>query len=335
MFPSRTLEMAGRLRSCLALSLVVWLSQRPTLAEQGATNSLTPHLGTLWLALYVLLGVLVALIAWEAIDRMPRRVKIDAAAALPEPENDYIDPTKMKFAEPVARPAAPPPTSFAPPSPAAEPMARPPAAPTPAATDDDNPFRKLSKLGGENDSPLAPARPPIPRSEPAGIPVPPAAAMPSPPSSPLGDSGGSSGGWADLLQRVRAGEPGSAAGEDSASMQSRSSMPPMTEEEVAPSSSTAAWESLLKKSASDVGPAPDTSTVGGGDFQPRSIKLGGGGGGDEAPVVDPLRMALDNPSTDPDENLPDFVKKATRTIALDLKKGGEQTPPPPMPKTEG
>lgn len=326
--------MAGWQRRLLALSLVVWLSQSPALAEEGAVNSLTPHLDTLWLALYVLLGALVALILWEVIDRMPRRVKIDAAVALPEPENDYIDPTKMKFAEP-ARPAAPVPTSFAPPPPPAEPMARPPAAPPPPpAADDDNPFRKLSKLGGEDDSPLAPARPPVPRSEPASIPVP-AAPAPSPASSGLGDSGGSSGGWADLLQRVRAGEPGSgSASEDSGSMPGRSAMPPMTEVESAPSSSTAAWESLLKKSANDVGPAPDTSTVGGGDFQPRSIKLGGGGG-EEAPVVDPLRMALDNPSSDPDENLPDFVKKATRTIALDLKKGGEQTPPPPMPKTEG
>lgn len=325
--------MTGWLRPSVALSLVVWLGQRPALAGEVASNSLTPHLDTLWLALYVLLGVLVALILWEVVDRMPRRVKIDAAVALPEPENDYIDPTKMKFAEP-ARPAAPVPSSFAPPPPP-EPMARPQAAPAPPASDDDNPFRKLSKLSGEDDSPLAPARPPVPRSEPASIPVPPAPTpTPSPASSALGDSGGSSGGWADLLQRVRAGEPGSAS-DDSGGMQSRSAMPPMTEEEAAPSSSTAAWESLLKKSANDVGPAPDTSTVGGGDFQPRSIKLGGGGGGEEAPVVDPLRMALDNPSTDPDENLPDFVKKATRTIALDLKKGGEQTPPPPMPKTEG
>jgi len=33
--------------------------------------------------------------------------------------------------------------------------------------------------------------------------------------------------------------------------------------------------------------------------------------------------------------LPDFVKKASRTISLDLKKGGGSTPPPPLPKTEG
>lgn len=332
MSPSRNLALVGKLRSWVAHSLLVLLSLRAARAEEGATNSLTPHLDTLWLGLYVLLGALVALIAWEVIDRMPRRVKIDAAAAIPEPSNDYIDPTKMKFAEPAARPAAPAPASFSPPPPP-EPMGRPPAAPPPSS-DDDNPFRKLSKLGGEDDSPLAPARPPVPRSEPASIPVP-AAPTPSPASSSSPDSGASSGGWADLLQRVRAGEPGSgSASEDSGSMQSRGAMPPMTEEE-APSSSTTAWESLLKKSANDLGPAPDQSTVGGGDFQPRSIKLGGGGGGDEAPVVDPLRMALDNPSTDPDENLPDFVKKATRTIALDLKKGGEQTPPPPMPKTEG
>ncbi len=328
MSPSRNLALAGKLRPGVALSLLLLLSLRAAWGEDGVTNSLTPHLDTLWLGLYVLLGALVALIVWEVIDRMPRRVKIDATAALPEPSNDYIDPTKMKFAEP----AAPVPSSFSPPPPP-EPMARPPAAPPPSS-DDDNPFRKLSKLGGEDDSPLAPARPPVPRSEPAGIPVP-AAPTPSPASSAPVDSGASSGGWADLLQRVRAGEPGSGSpSEDSGSMQTRGAMPPMTEEE-APSSSTAAWESLLKKSANDLGPAPDQSTVGGGDFQPRSIKLGGGGGGEEAAVVDPLRMALDNPSTDPDENLPDFVKKATRTIALDLKKGGEQTPPPPMPKTEG
>lgn len=316
----------------LATLLSLLVTTRVALAADEAANGLTPHLGTLWTALYVLGGLLVALILWEVLDR-PRAVRLDAGFSQPAAvDNDYIDPTKMKFSEP-ARPAAPP--SFSPPPPPSpEPRAAgpsegasrvapaPPPPPAAASADDDNPFRRLSKLGNE-DSPLA-----APRSSAPPLPVSPPVA-----SAPAADSGGSSGGWADLLQRVRAGEPSS---EDSGKMSARPVTPPSTEDEGS-SSSSAAWESLLKKSAHDIAPAPDQSTVAASEL-PRAIKLGlGMGGGEEekAPVVDPLRMALDNPSTDPEENLPDFVKKATRTIALDLKKGGEQTPPPPMPKTEG
>ncbi len=311
------------------LALFVLLaSAQAARAQETPANGMTAHLDTLWLVLYILGGLLVALVVWEILDR-PRAVRLDASlSAPPEIDNDYVDPTKIKFAEP-ARPAAPP--SFSPPPPAAEPMRaaapppssegahRMPSPPPPSSGDEDNPFRKLSKLGSEDDSPLATPRPPMPATTPAA----------TPPS--MVDSGSSSGGWADLLQRVRAGEPSS---EDSGkiSTSSLNVSAPRTEEE-APSSS-AAWESLLKKSATDL-TAPDVTTIA-GDFQPRgAIKLGLGGGDEEKAPVDPLRMALDNPSTDPDENLPDFVKKATRTIALDLKKGGEQTPPPPMPKTEG
>lgn len=315
----------------LAILLFSLLSRAALAQDEPAANSLTPHLDTLWLVLYILGGLLFALVVWELLDK-PRAVTMDAGLAAPkELDNDYIDPTKMKFAEP-AKAAAPP--SFSPPpmpepparqvTPSAERMPAPPPA-APSGGEDDNPFRKLSKLGGEDDSPLATPRPPVPRSEPAAVPVTPAA------SAPSMDSGSSSGGWADLLQRVRAGEPSS---EDSGKLTARSVSPPSTEDE-APSSS-AAWESLLKKSVNDLGATPDVTTVS-GEVTPRgAIKLGLGGGGDEEKSpVDPLRMALDNPSTDPEENLPDFVKKATRTIALDLKKGGEQTPPPPMPKTEG
>lgn len=317
----------------LATLFTVMATAPVALAADEAANSMTEHLGTLWTALYVLGGLLLALIVWEVLDR-PRAVRLDAGFSQPqEPDNDYIDPTKIKFSEP-ARPATPP--SFSPPPPPApEPRAAapsegasrvaspPPPPPPAAAADDDNPFRRLSKLGNE-DSPLAAPRstaPPLPVSAPPVSAAPPA------------DSGGSSGGWADLLQRVRAGEPSS---EDSGKMAARPVTPPSTEDD-ASSSSSAAWESLLKKSAHDISPAPDQSTVSAGEL-PRAIKLGiglGGGEEEKASPVDPLRMALDNPSTDPEENLPDFVKKATRTIALDLKKGGEQTPPPPMPKTEG
>ena len=234
---------------------------------QAEPSGLAAYEGLLTKGFVVLLFGLIGLVAWEVADnRKASRSSLDIAklAAAAAKKQSAAGAPSGSLAQleppPSSRPFAPPP----PPPPPKQPPA--------------------SEPSMETSSPFA-----APAREEAANPfaAPPSEMISSPGSlestvafSPSGGDPGSSGGWADLLQRVRAGEP------EAASF-GQSSPPPSTEDEgsgqfvvpgglgeamggpsqapMSPASSSEAWEALLKRTtSSESGPGP-AKVTGGGD----------------------------------------------------------------------
>lgn len=381
----------GRVLMSLGVALIC---TQAALAQGGLAETLKKNEQLLLYGLYVLGPLFLILLGWEiAAGRSGAGASLDidrlAAAAAKKQQSAAAQSFNPGAAAPPPPPPPPRPSAAPPPPPPPPPPSGMPGMPPAAAgggMDDDNPFRRLSQLAAENEreaSPVPGARP----GAPPPPPPPPPAAAPGAPAAGAGAGGGegaAGGGWADLLQRVRAGEP------EAASFGDADAPPPSTEEEApgpfaapqaapppppplppptpaspppppafatpAPppptaggSSSSEAWEALLKKTAGDDLAKPKKP----GDAQRISLGESSGGtpsGGAGAPPLkfpssepaeassasgNPLDFLTSSSKTGKEEGLPDFVKKASRTISLDLNKGGGQTPPPPLPKTEG
>ncbi len=221
---------------------LAWSLMLSNAFAQPKPTGIAAHESLLTTLFFALLAAFVALVAWEVIDnRKASRSSLDiaklaaaaakkqSAAGAPSGSLPNLD------APPTTRPFAPPP-----PPPPPKPSTEPPSAELP--------------------SPFAP-----PPSQEVHNPfaAPPAEMLGATPHSmestvafsPMNDAG-SSGGWADLLQRVRAGEPEAASFKDSGP-------PPLTEGDssfvmppggpdleaggLSPASSSEAWEALLKR----------------------------------------------------------------------------------------
>lgn len=224
------------------VSAVVLGLQSIALAQPKPTG-LATHESFLTSAFFGLLITFVALVAWEVMDnKKASRSSLDIAklaaaaakkqtvASAPSGSLAHLDPP------PTSRPFAPPP----PPPPPKQ-----PSAPEPApSVEQASPFAPPAPVEAHN--PFA-----APPAEMLGAGGSPSSIESTVAFNPSGDAG-SSGGWADLLQRVRAGEPEAASFE--------ASPPPLTEEEsfvlpsagaepagLSPASSSEAWEALLKR----------------------------------------------------------------------------------------
>lgn len=178
-------------------SVGLWASLAGTAhAQTGLAKTLAPHEGMLTGGAVGLLLVFVGLIAWEVFDqKRESRSSLDiaklAAAAAKKKSSASAPPSGSlsavgaggkSFAPPPPPPPPPPPASN--PAPAASSAAAPPP-PPPTAGAGQNPFSQQS----------------TPAASPSGMDNADSTVAFSPPDA------GSSGGWADLLQRVRAGEP--------------------------------------------------------------------------------------------------------------------------------
>jgi len=160
-------------------------------------------------------------------------------------------------------------------------------------------------------APMSPSLPP-----PVGpLPVAPAATsqslpkVPTPPASEGGDQG--SGGWGDLLKRVRSSESGDLTPTPKVSSNSSSTVTisvPAHEPRLPAGGLEVdeGWDALLKKSSGQVG-SPFPSQPGGLGVDPEPGRAGSGG--------------------NEEGGLPDFIKKSSRTISLDFTKGGAASNP--------
>lgn len=249
-------------------------------ADDGLTKTLAPYAGLLTKSAVGLAVLLVGLIAWEVIEskRASRSsldiAKLAAAAAKKKantaaPASGNLEPSSRSFAPP-----PPPPPSTSPPPPPETKSAPPPPPPT------ENPFAAPMNTGA---APMAPATPATPNAGMGVGPVDSTVAFNPPDAS-------SSGGWADLLQRVRAGEPEAASfsgdapppsteGDVPAVPPSPFGAPPLGESPAfdaspaptaplgEPSSSSEAWEALLKRTTTsdtanlDAPPSQDSGRI--------------------------------------------------------------------------
>jgi hypothetical protein len=257
---------------------------------QAKPTGLAAHESLLTTLFFALLAAFVGLVVWEVIDgKKASRSSLDiaklAAAAAKKQSAAGAPSGSLATLEPppsTSRPFAPPPP---PPPPRQQPAAEAPM---------------------EHVSPFAPP----PREETANpFAAPPSEMIASPGSldstvafNPSGADAGSSGGWADLLQRVRAGEPEAASFKEV-------SPPPLTEDEsfsmpsaeagppagLSPASSSEAWEALLKRTTTGEGQGPAAA---GGSSKPAadvskislnsSFQLPGEGAPPAAPAASPF-----------------------------------------------
>ena len=217
---------------------------------QPEAKGLAAYSSLLTNGFFVLLATFVGLVIWEVLDsRKASRSSLDIAklaAAAAKKQSAAGAPSGSLAgleAPPATRPFAPPP---------------PPPPPRPAAVEP--PPQEAAPS-----SPFAPKAAPAESSNPFAAPardmaIESPASLESTIAFNPGSDAGSSGGWADLLQRVRAGEP-EAGGFPAASS------PPSTEDEggqtlsAAPptpssASSSEAWEALLKRTTTGESSAP-------------------------------------------------------------------------------
>ncbi|MCA9775357.1 MAG: hypothetical protein KC800_01515 [Candidatus Eremiobacteraeota bacterium] len=232
-------------------SVGLWASLAGAAQAQGLAKSLAPHEGMLTGGAVGLLLVFVGLIAWEVIDqKRESRSSLDiaklAAAAAKKKSSTSAPPSGSlsgvgaggkSFAPPPPPPPPPPPSSA--PAPAAQSASAPPP---PPASGQQNPFAQS-----------APAAPP------SGIDNADSTVAFSPPDA------GSSGGWADLLQRVRAGEPEAANfGETPAPSTEEGTAPPPGFGESAPAAFGESAPSAFGQSGPPAFGDPSPSTSPGG-----------------------------------------------------------------------
>lgn len=221
-------------------------------------KTLSPYEGMMTNLFFVLIALFVGLVIWEVVDqRRASRSSLDIAklaaaaakkqSAASAPSGNLAKLDTPPTTRPFAPPPPPPPSKAAPPPPPPPPSGQPAEAPAPAASPFGPPSTEqqppAAAMGGMPAGGMLGAEPSVDST---------VAFTPNDP--------GSSGGWADLLQRVRAGEP------EAASFQ-ESSPPPSTEDEsfAMPSlessssldpassagSSSEAWEALLKRTTGD------------------------------------------------------------------------------------
>lgn len=241
-----------------ALALLVTVGFQTAAYAQAKPTGLAAYESLLTTAFFGLLVTFAALIVWEVMDsRKASRSSLDiaklaaaaakkqSAAGAPSGSLAHLD------APPTSRPFAPPPPPPPPKQPAFEPSA-----------ENVSPFSAPPREEPVNNPFAAPPTEMIGASTPGSL-------ESTVAFSPTGDAG-SSGGWADLLQRVRAGEP-EAASFDPAPMPSTEDesfvLPPTGAEPsaVSPASSSEAWEALLKRTTTgDASKAPKAPA--GGDI---------------------------------------------------------------------
>lgn len=238
-------------------SIGVGLVLQGAVYAQVQPTGLAAHESLLTMAFFGLLVAFVALVVWEVLDnRSASRSSLDiaklaAAAAKKQssagaPSGSLAQIEALPTGRPFAPPPPPPPPKLPEPAVEASPFAPPAPPPMPASEPPvSNPFAAPSvEMVGASDlgSPHVEST----------VAFPPGSA-----------DAGSSGGWADLLQRVRAGEPEAASFE--------ASPPPSTEDESfslagstepAAASSSEAWEALLKRTTGNE-PSKPASPVGG------------------------------------------------------------------------
>lgn len=233
-------------------------------------------------------------------------------------------PTSAPPPPPPAMAAAPPPPPAmpaAPPPPAPAAFMPPPPPPLPAAaasSGDANPFARLAALGAESEESVKKAS----KANPISLPT-------APPEAPPPTE---SGGWADLMQKVRSAK-------DSEGPVFSPPPPPAARPAAdAPKAGGAdAWEALLKKTsaaaagdnpfaAGDLGrsapppePGPLKDLLSNSSAPASANPFASLGGATSGGALQPPPPAPEAPQ----EPLPDFIRKASRTISLDSFKSGE------------
>jgi hypothetical protein len=250
-----------------ALALLATAALQTAAYAQAKPTGLAAHESLLTTAFFGLLLAFIGLVAWEVMDgKKASRSSLDiaklaaaaakkqSAAGAPSGSLAHLD------APPTSRPFAPPP----PPPPPKQPMSEP-------SMEQSSPFAPPPQREDSGNNPFA--APPTEMLGASGVPH---SLESTVAFSPSGPDAGSSGGWADLLQRVRAGEP------EAASFDGGLSAPPLTEDESfvlptsdaeasaapSPASSSEAWEALLKRTTTGDGPkAGPPKTVPGDKIQ--------------------------------------------------------------------
>ena len=222
---------------------------------QPAPKGLAAYSSLLTSGFFVLLAAFVGLVIWEVLDNKKASrssldiAKLAAAAAKKQSSAGAPSGSLASMEVPSTnRPFAPPPPP--PPAPQA------PSEPKEAAV---SPFSS-AVAPSESSNPFAPVSRNQAQDSPASL-------ESTVAFNPSGGDAGSSGGWADLLQRVRAGEPESGGFP-------APSAPPATEEDVYPdqtlaappppatASSSEAWEALLKRTTTGENPVAPKAPVG-------------------------------------------------------------------------
>lgn len=350
----------------LSLVLLGLVLSSSSASAQGETSDmvkeLIPYGDQLTIAFVAFLVAFVGLVVWEIVEQKnSSRSSLDIAklaAAAQKKKPKASAPSGAVGGEssaPAGRPFAPPPP---PPPPKAQPSQSSSASPSEptgasASSEGSSPFASSS----EQSSPFAPS---TEGSSPFG---PPPTQNANPLSAPAGNPGfdatvafspqdaGSSGGWADLLQRVRAGEPEAASFEGGAPT-------PTTEEEsgtfsppspmgsadspaasFAPtdftpsapsappaSSSSEAWEALLKRTTGGDGGVAGAS---GDDSKKVSLNSSFGSPSDS--------LGVDPPSTAPYSSGIEFVTPTDASPISDsfsLGGSGETQAPSPFGSSE-
>lgn len=246
------------------------------------------------------------------------KVNTDASGLLDEPPTDLAKAAQQEAPSSMMAPPPPPPTAvMAPPPPPAAarnsappPPPPPPSPPPPPPAGDGDNFAARLAASQDSGAIKVPPKPPAPISfGNTG-----AAAPPPPPSTESGSTG--AGGWADLLQRVRSNE-GDAPPPNPFKPAAAST--PSTEEEAPKPPAPAggdAWEALLRKTAGGASGETSSPFAKSGSVElPSNSPFAKPNTGPTPPNPEPGRASED------DAPLPDFVKKASRTISLDLNKG--------------
>ena len=261
----------------------------------------------------------------QRIEMAEQRAAAEEASARSSPALNPLMAGRAQRADAAPRPtsAPPPPPPSLSPSPPPATFIPPPPPPLPAGaapSGDANPFARLAALGAESEES---AKKVDNKTSPISLPTAP------PEGPPLTESGG----WADLMQKVRSAKEteGPALG---------SPITPLARPAAeAPKAGGAdAWEALLKKtSAASAGDNPFAPGDLGRSMPnpvsgPRQDLLGSSSSPASANPFASLGApatsggALQPPPSAPEapqEPLPDFIRKASRTISLDSFKSGE------------
>ena len=238
----------------LWLGALTGAAQAETGAAANLAKALAPFEGLLLKGLIGLLGFFVALVVWEVVEqKRASRSSLDIAklaAAAAKKKSSAAAPASGSLTSveaPSSRSFAPPPPPPPPPAAASTPPPSGGSAPPPPPPPADNPFASsgagAAAVGG---------------AQPADSTV-----AFTPPDA------GSSGGWADLLQRVRAGEPEAASFGDS-------SPPPSTEQEPNPGFAPPAGGTPSETPTAGAFQMPPSSGSSGEFSPPPGASLGGG-----------------------------------------------------------
>ena len=302
-------SLLARAAAGLVLTSPAWAAPPPILVQnQGILGA---SFAVLTIAVVVLGGLEYKESKGRSLDLEIDRLAAAAAQRQAKLSNDAS--ALLEDEQPVATAAsAPPPPVPGPPPPPAAPVPPPPTArmPVPPVGNRIPAPPPPPESGDTFSSRLAdteivkpPPRPPAPIS------------FGAPSAPPVTESvGNTSGGWADLLQRVRSNE-----GEGPNPF--KGGAPPPAAPNEAPKAGGDAWEALLRKTAGGAGASGEGAS-------PFAKSAEG-----SSPFASKPGVPTDNPeaggaSGEPAETVvPDFMKKTSHTISLDLNKGGSSSNP--------